>query len=88
MDCDPVSITTAPQITPADALLVDLTPFSVRVINKAIPVHLTLKSAYLDTGNHRKQLALTMIKTCHFLSSKSASLGSLETVRVSVNLLS
>ncbi|MCH8631650.1 hypothetical protein [Lactiplantibacillus plantarum] len=55
MDCDPVSITTAPQITPADALLVDLTPFSVKVINKAIPVHLTLKSAYLDTGNHRKQ---------------------------------
>nr|WP_185936076.1 hypothetical protein [Lactiplantibacillus plantarum] len=50
------SITTAPQITPADALLVDLTPFSVKVINKAIPVHLTLKSAYLDTGNHRKQL--------------------------------
>ncbi|AMO30807.1 hypothetical protein ASU25_03680 [Lactiplantibacillus plantarum] len=67
LDCDPVSITTAPQITPADALLVDLTPFSARVINKAIPVHLTLKSAYLDTGNHRKQLALTMIKTCHLV---------------------
>ncbi|ASD34017.1 hypothetical protein CEF05_14790 [Lactiplantibacillus plantarum] len=28
-----------------------------------------------------------MIKTCHFLNSKAASLGSLRTVRVSVNLL-
>ncbi|RDG11708.1 hypothetical protein DQM08_07660 [Lactiplantibacillus paraplantarum] len=27
-----------------------------------------------------------MIKTCHFLNSKAASLDSLETVRVSVNL--
>ncbi|KZE03214.1 hypothetical protein Nizo2259_1464 [Lactiplantibacillus plantarum] len=33
MDCDPISITTAPQITPADVLLVDLTPFSAGLIN-------------------------------------------------------
>ncbi|KTF01797.1 hypothetical protein Nizo1839_1641 [Lactiplantibacillus plantarum] len=34
MDCDPVSITTVPQITPADVLLADLTPFSAGPINK------------------------------------------------------
>ncbi|QBZ20278.1 hypothetical protein D9752_00930 [Lactiplantibacillus plantarum] len=33
-------------------------------------------------------LAVIMIKTCHFLNSKAASLDPLETVRVSVNLLS
>ncbi len=30
-------------------------------------------------------LSAIMIKTCHFLNSKAASLGPLETVRVSVN---